>query len=461
MNFDLIVIGSGPGGYVAAIRAAQLKMKVAVIEKSEIGGICLNWGCIPTKSLLKSSQVYSYIKTAKRYGITVGEVEPNFSKIISRSRTIANQMSKGVGFLFKKNNITLISGFGKIVNKNTVEVNSLEEVKQYTTKNIILATGSRSRVLPNIVQDGEKIIGYKEALSLPEQPNTMVVIGSGAIGTELAFFYSTLGTKVHLVEYMPNVTPLEDIDISKQMEKSLKKAKIKLKLSSTVEAVDTSGNICKVKVKTPKGEEIIEADIVLSAVGITPNLENIGIEEIGIELENGKIKVDDFYKTNIEGIYAIGDIINTHALAHVASAEGITCVENIAGKNPEKIDYKNIPTAIYTNPEVASVGYTEASAIKAGLDINVGRFPFSALGKATAAGSRDGFAKLIFDKKTDKLIGAHLIGLNVTEMLAQLVISKKLGATGHQIIKTIHPHPTMSEAIMEAAAQAHNEAIHI
>jgi len=461
MNFDLIIIGSGPGGYVAAIRASQLGMKVAVVEKSEIGGICLNWGCIPTKSLLKSSQVYSYIKNASRYGIKVGEVKADFPKIIKRSRTIAGQMSKGVAFLFKKNNIEVVNGFGKITAKNTVEVSNNENKKEYSAKHIIIATGSRSRVLPNIKQDGKKIIGYREALSLTEQPKTMVVVGSGAIGTELAFFYSTMGTKVYLVEFMPNVTPLEDTEVSEQLEKSLKKAKIKLMLSSIVESVDTSGDICKVQIKTPKGEEIIEANIVLSAVGITTNIENIGLEELGIEQEKGKIKVNDFYKTNVEGIYAIGDIINTPALAHVASAEGITCVENIAGKNPEKIDYHNIPGAIYTNPEVASVGYTEKSATEAGFELRIGRFPFSALGKATAAGSRDGFAKLIFDKKTDKLIGAHLIGMNVTEMLAELVVSKKLGATAHQLIKSIHPHPTMSEAIMEAAAEAHGEAIHI
>ncbi len=461
MNFDLIIIGSGPGGYVAAIRASQLGMKVAVVEKSEIGGICLNWGCIPTKSLLKSSQVYSYIKSASRYGIKVGEVEADFPKIIKRSRTIAGQMSKGVAFLFKKNNIEVINGFGKITAKNTVEVSDNENKKEYSAKHIIIATGSRSRVLPSIKQDGKKIIGYREALSLAEQPKTMVVVGSGAIGTELAFFYSTMGTKVYLVEFMPNVTPLEDTEVSEQLEKSLKKAKIKLMLSSVVESVDTSGDICKVQIKTPKGEEIIEADIVLSAVGITTNIENIGLEELGIETEKGKIKVDDFYKTNVDEIYAIGDIINTPALAHVASTEGITCVENIAGKNPEKIDYQNIPGAIYTSPEVASVGYSEKSATEAGFELRIGRFPFSALGKATAAGSRDGFAKLIFDEKTDKLIGAHLIGMNVTEMLAQLVVSKKLGATAHQLIKSIHPHPTMSEAIMEAAAAAHGEAIHI
>lgn len=460
MNFDLIIIGSGPGGYVAAIRASQLGMKVAVAEKSEIGGICLNWGCIPTKALLKSSQVYSYAKSAKRYGVEIENVTPNFTKIVARSRTIASQMSKGVEFLFKKNDITLLKGFGKIIEKGKVEITNGEKTEQFTAKNIIIATGSRSRQLPNLQQDGDKIIGYREALSLKEQPESMLVVGSGAIGTELAFFYSTLGTKVHLVEYMPRITSLEDEEISAQLEKSLKKAKIKILTSSEVLSVHTDGEKCKVTIKTPKGEQVLEADKVLSAVGISPNLENIGIEELGIETEHNRIKVDDFYQTNIEGIFAIGDVIATPALAHVASAEGITCVEKIAGQNPEKIDYQNIPGAIYTDPEVASVGYNEKTAQEAGFDVRIGRFPFSALGKATAAGSRDGFAKLIFDAKTDKLIGASLIGMNVTEMLAELVVSKQLGATGKQLLKSIHPHPTMSEAIMEAAAQAHGEAIH-
>ena len=462
MNFDLIVIGSGPGGYVSAIRASQLGMKVCVVEKSEIGGICLNWGCIPTKSLLKSAQVYSYIQHAGRYGIKVSEATADFNKIIKRSRKIASQMSKGVGFLFKKNNITVINGFAKLTTQNSVSVTDKDgNIKEIQSKNIILATGARSRELPNLKQDGKKIIGYREALALPEQPKSMLVVGSGAIGTELAFFYASLGTKVRLVEFLPNVVPLEDKEVSEQLSKSLKKAKIKLMLSSSVESVEIVDDMCKVNIKTPEGEEIHEADIVLSAVGIAPNIENIGLETVGVNVEKNRIKVDDFYKTNIENIFAIGDIIDTPALAHVASAEGIICVEKIARHNPEPIDYKNIPSAVYTSPEIASVGYTEEAAKKAGFDIKIGNFPFSALGKATAAGAREGFAKLIFDRKNNTLLGAHLIGMNVTELIAGLVVGKKLKVTGEQIIKSIHPHPTMSEAIMEAAAHAFDEAIHI
>ena len=464
MNFDIIIIGSGPGGYVAAIRASQLGMNVAVVEKAEIGGICLNFGCIPTKSLLKSAQVYNYTKQAKRYGITVSESIPDFKKIIKRSRQIAGQMSKGVEFLFKKNNITVINGFASLKNSDTINVKQKDGSEtEYKAKHIIIATGARTRQLPNLPIDGEKIIGYKTALTLTNQPESMLVVGSGAIGTELAYFYSSIGTKVTLVEFMPNVVPLEDKEVSEQLFKNLKKAKIKLMLSSTVESVEINeeNNKCKVEIKTPSGQEFHETDIVLSAVGISPNIENIGLEKIGINIEKNRIKVDEFYRTNIKGIYAIGDIIDTPALAHVASAEGITCVENICNKNPETIDYQNIPSAVYTNPEIASVGYTEEKAREKGFEIKIGNFPFSALGKATAAGAREGFAKLIFNSKDDTLLGAHLIGMNVTEMLAELVVLKKLGATGHQIIKTIHPHPTMSEAIMEAAAAAYDEAIHL
>ena len=462
MDFDLIIIGSGPGGYVSAIRASQLGMKVCVVEKSEIGGICLNWGCIPTKSLLKSAQVYSYIQHASRYGINVSEATPDFNKIIKRSRKIASQMSKGVGFLFKKNNITIINGFAKLTAQNSVSITAQDgNISEIQAKNIILATGARSRELPNLKQDGKKIIGYREALSLSKQPESMLVVGSGAIGTELAFFYASLGTKVRLVEFLPDVVPLEDKEISEQLSKSLKKAKIKLMLSSSVESVEIVDDKCKVNIKTPNGMEIHEADIVLSAVGIAPNIENIGLETLGIKVEKNRIKVDNFYKTNIENIFAIGDIIDTPALAHVASAEGITCVEKIAGHNPEPIDYNNIPSAVYTSPEIASVGYTEEAAKKAGFDLRIGNFSFSALGKATAAGAREGFAKLIFDSKKNTLLGAHLIGMNVTELIAGLVVGKKLKVTGEQIIKSIHPHPTMSEAIMEAAANAYGEAIHI
>jgi len=462
MNFDLIVIGSGPGGYVAAIRASQLGMKVGVVERAELGGICLNWGCIPTKSLLKSASVFEYIQHAEEYGITVGESSADFSKIIARSRNVAEQMSKGIQFLFKKNNIEHLQGFGKLVDKSTVEVKNSDGVStKYSAKNIILATGARSRQLPNLQQDGKYIIGYREALTLDKKPESMIVVGSGAIGTELAYFYNAMGTKVTLVEFLPNIVPLEDEEVSKQLGRSLKKLKIDVMVSSSVEKVEIENNKCKVTIKTKKGEEIHEADIVLSAVGITPNLENIGIEELGIELEKGKIKVDDYYCTNIEGVFAIGDIVHGPALAHVASAEGICCVEKIAGHHPKPVDYKNIPGAIYTTPEIASVGMTEQAAKDNGFETKIGKFPFTASGKATAAGNRDGFVKLIFDAKDNSLLGAHLIGLNVTEMIAELVVAKTLETTAMELIKSIHPHPTMSEAIMEAAAAAYGEVIHI
>lgn len=462
MNYDIIIIGSGPGGYVAAIRASQLGFITAVVEKAELGGICLNWGCIPTKSLLKSAQVFDYVKHSSDYGIETGEVKADFQKIIERSRGIAGQMSKGVEYLFKKNNITLINGIGKIIEKGKVQVTDSENVATiYETKHIILATGSRSKELPFMKQDGKKIIGYRQALSLDKLPETMIVAGSGAIGTELAFFYNSMGTQVTIVEFLPNIVPTEDEEVSKTLARSLKKVKIKIMTESTVESVDISGEKCKVTVKTKKGDEILEADIILSAIGIMPNIENLGIEENKIELEKGKIKVDDYYKTNIDEIYAIGDIVRGPALAHVASAEGIICIENIAGLNPKPLDYENIPGAIYTTPEVASVGFSEAKAIEAGYKIKIGKFPFTASGKATAAGNRDGFIKLVFDEETDKILGAHMIGMNVTEMISEIVVARNLGAKGNQIIKSVHPHPTMSEAIMEAAANAHNEAIHI
>ena len=463
MNYDLIVIGSGPGGYVAAIRASQLGMNVGVVEKAELGGICLNWGCIPTKSLLKSAQVYNYLKHAEDYGVSVeGEVKADFEKMVQRSRGVAENMSKGIQYLFKKNKIEHIQGFGKLINNKTVEVVDLNgEKKQITGKSIILATGARSRELSNLKQDGKKIIGYREAMTLPKQPESMIVVGSGAIGSELAYFYSTVGTKVTLVEYMSNVVPLEDEDVSKQLGRSFKKAKMKVLTNSTVESVDTSGDKCKVIVKTKKGEEIHEADIVLSAVGVTTNLTGIGLEDIGVKVEKGKIIVDDFYKTNIEGIYAIGDIVHGQALAHVASAEGITCVEKIAGLDTKPICYNNIPCCTYTSPEVASVGITENAAIEAGYELKIGKFPFTASGKASAAGTKEGFIKLIFDAKSNEILGAHMIGANVTEMIAEIVVARNLKITGHEIIKSIHPHPTMSEAIMEAAAAAYNEVIHI
>lgn len=463
MTYDLIIIGSGPGGYVAAIRASQLGMKVGVVEKSELGGICLNWGCIPTKSLLKSGQVYHYVKHAADYGVNIeGEAKADFEKMVQRSRGVADGMSKGIQFLFKKNKIDHIQGYGKLKSNKIVEVTDADGKKQeIVTKHIILATGARSKELPNLKQDGKKIIGYREAMTLPKQPKSMIVVGSGAIGSEFANFYNAIGTEVTLVEFLPNVVPNEDEEVSKQLGRSFKKAGIKVMVDSSVESVDTKGKVCKVVIKTKKGEETHEADVVLSAVGVTPNLENIGIEDLGIEIEKGKVKVDDFYKTNIEGIYAIGDIVHGPALAHVASAEGIACVEKIAGLNPDPVNYKNIPACTYTSPEVASVGLTETAAKEAGFEIKVGKFPFTASGKASAAGEKDGFVKLIFDEKYGELLGAHLIGANVTEMIAELVVAKKLETTGHELIKSIHPHPTMSEAIMEAAAAAYGEVIHI
>ena len=463
MNYDVIVIGGGPGGYVAAIRSSQLGFKVAVVEKESLGGICLNWGCIPTKSLLKSAQAFEYATHAADYGVAIeGEVKPDFGAMVKRSRDVANGMSKGVQFLFKKNKVESIFGWGKLAGKNTVEVTDDNGQKSsYTAKHIILATGARSRELPNLPQDGEKIIGYRKALTLDKQPESMVVVGSGAIGSEFAYFYHTIGTKVTLVEFMPTLVPNEDAEVAKQLERNFKKSKMKVMTGSSVESVDTSGDKCKVTIKTKKGEEVVEADIVLSAVGIAPNTENIGLEDLGVETENGRVKVDEYYKTNVEGVYAIGDIIAGPALAHVASAEGVTCVEKIAGQNPEPINYGNIPGCTYTSPEISSVGLTEAKAKEAGYEVKVGKFPYSASGKASAAGQKDGFVKLIFDAKYGELLGAHMIGGNVTEIIAEMVVAKKLEITGHELIKAIHPHPTMSEAVMEAAAAAYDEVIHI
>jgi dihydrolipoamide dehydrogenase len=463
MNYDLIVIGSGPGGYVAAIRASQLGMKTAVVERAELGGICLNWGCIPTKSLLKSAQVFEYLKHASDYGIQIdGTASADFSKVVKRSRDVAAGMSNGIQFLFKKNKIEVVKGIGRLKGSGRVEVkNDAGEISEISAPHIILATGARSRQLPNLPQDGKKIIGYREALTLAHMPKSMVVVGSGAIGSEFAWFYSTLGTQVTLVEFLPNIVPLEDEEVSKQLERSFKKSGIKVMTSSTVESVDTSGEGCRVSIKTPKGEEVHEAEIVLSAVGITTNLENLGLEELGIVVEKGKIKVDDYYQTNLEGVYAIGDIVHGQALAHVASAEGIICVEKIAGQHPHPLCYDNIPGCVYTNPEVASVGMTEKAARDAGYDIKVGKFPFSASGKASAAGQKDGFIKVIFDAKYGEFLGAHMIGANVTEMIAEVVVARNLETTGHEIIKSVHPHPTMSEAIMEAAAAAYGEVIHL
>jgi len=470
MNYDLIVIGSGPGGYVAAIRASQLGMKTAVIEKESLGGICLNWGCIPTKALLKSAQVFKYASHAMDYGVKIeGAVTPDFEGMIKRSRDVANGMSNGVQFLFKKNKIELIKGTARIKPGKTVIVtDEAGKTAEYTANHIIIATGTRSRELPSLKQDGVKVIGYRQAMNLPKQPKSMVVIGSGAIGSEFAYFYKTIGTEVTLIELLPNIVPLEDEEVSKQLERSFKKAGIKVMTGATVESVDVSGNGCKVLVKHggmeagKQGKEVvIECDVVLSAVGVKSNIEGIGLEEVGIVVEKDKIKVDEYYRTNVDGYYAIGDIVPGPALAHVASHEGITCVEKIAGLHVEPIDYNNIPGCTYTSPEIASVGYTEKQAKEAGYEIKVGKFPFTASGKASAAGNKDGFIKVIFDAKYGEWLGAHFIGENVTEMIAEVVVARKLETTGHEILKSIHPHPTMSEAVMEAVAAAYGEVIHI
>ena len=456
-KYDVIVLGSGPGGYVTAIRASQLGLKTAVIEKESLGGVCLNWGCIPTKALLKSAQVFDYLKHAEDYGLSVKQYDKDFNKVVARSRSVADGMSKGVQFLMKKNKIDVLEGFGKLLPGKKVDVDGT----LYSADHIIVATGSRSRVLPSLPQDGKKVIGYREAMTLKTQPKSMIIVGSGAIGVEFAHFYNTMGTQVTLVEFQPNIVPVEDIDVSKQFERSYKKAGIKVMTNSSVEKVDTSGKTVKATVKTKKGEEIIEADIVLSAVGIVANIENIGLEEVGIVTDKGKIMVNDYYQTNIPGYYAIGDVTPGQALAHVASAEGILCVEKIAGMQVEAIDYGNIPGCTYATPEIASVGMTEKQAKEAGYELKVGKFPFSASGKASAAGTKDGFVKVIFDAKYGEWLGCHMIGAGVTDMIAEAVLGRKLETTGHEVLKTIHPHPTMSEAVMEAVADAYDEVIHL
>jgi len=450
MKYDIIIIGSGPGGYVAAIRASQLGKKIAIIEKAELGGICLNWGCIPTKSLLKSAQVFNYAQHAADYGISIdGNINPDLAEMVKRSRGVAESMSKGVQYLLKKNKVEVIVGIGKILKDKKVEVTDKKgKSANYDADHIIIATGAHSRELPNLKQDGKKIIGYREALVLNKMPKKMVVVGSGAIGSEFAYFFNTIGVEVTLVEFMSNIIPLEDEEVSKALARSFKKAKMKIMLDSTVEKVDTSGDICKVSINTKKGIVDVDADIVLSAVGITTNIEGIGLEDVGIETDMGKIVVDDFYQTNINGYYAIGDVVHGPALAHLASHEGITCVEKIAGIDVEPIDYGNIPACTYTSPEVASVGLTDKQAIEAGYEIKVGKFPFTASGKASAAGKRDGFIKVVFDAKYGEWLGCQMIGDNVTEMISEVVAARKLETTGHEIIKTIHPHPTMSETVM-------------
>ncbi len=456
-KYDIIILGSGPGGYVTAIRASQLGFKTAIVEKENLGGVCLNWGCIPTKALLKSAQVFDYLKHAEDYGLTVKEADKDFTKVVERSRGIADGMSKGVQFLLKKNKIDVINGFGKLKPGKKIEVDGTE----YSADHIIIATGARSRELPSLPQDGKKVIGYREALTLKKQPESMIIVGSGAIGVEFAHFYNTMGTKVTIVEYLPNLVPLEDEDVSKQFGRSFKKAGIKVMTNSSVESVDTSGKGVKATVKTKKGEEILEADILLSAVGIKSNIENIGLEDVGIVVDRDKILVNDWYQTNIPGYYAIGDVVPGPALAHVASAEGITCVEKIKGMHVEAIDYGNIPGCTYATPEIASVGMTEKQAKEAGYDIKVGKFPFSASGKASAAGTKEGFVKVIFDAKYGEWLGCHMIGAGVTDMIAEAVLGRKLETTGHEVLKTIHPHPTMSEAVMEAVADAYGEVIHL
>lgn len=461
-KYDLLVIGSGPGGYVAAIRASQLGMKVGVIEKAELGGVCLNWGCIPTKALLKSANVFEYIRHATDYGIEVKDYKADLTGMVKRSRDVADSNSKGVQFLFRKNKIDHIAGFGKVKKGGKVEVTDDKGKKsELEAKHVILATGGRSRELPNLKIDGKKVLGYREAMILEKQPKKMVVVGSGAIGVEFAYFYQALGTEVTLVEFLPRIVPVEDEEVSKALDKAFKKQGMKIYVSSEVTAVDTKGKNCVATVKTPDGQITVEADVVLSAVGISTNLEGIGLEETGVKTEKGKVIVDDFYRTNVPGIYAIGDIVKGPALAHVASAEGIVCVEKIAGKNPEPLNYNNLPGCTFCSPEIASVGYTEEAAKKAGYEIKVGKFPYTASGKAKAAGATDGFVKVIFDAKYGEWLGAHLIGANVTEMIAEVVVARKLETTGHEIIKSVHPHPTMSEAIMEAAAAAYGEVIHL
>ena len=463
MNYDIIVVGSGPGGYVTAIRASQLGLKTAIVEREALGGICLNWGCIPTKALLKSANVFEYLSHASDYGISVKDAKADFSGMIKRSRDVADGMSNGIKFLMKKNKIDVLTGNGVIKANKTVTVTGEDgKSADYTaSKGVIIATGARSRALPNLPQDGKKIIGYRQAMTLETQPKKMVVVGSGAIGVEFAYFYRSMGVDVTIVEFMKNIVPLEDIDISRELKRSFKKHGINVMTSSTVEKVDIKNDACIVNIKTDKGLEIIETDIVLSAVGIQANIEGIGLEDVGIKTDKGKVLVDEFYRTNIEGYYAIGDILPNQALAHVASAEGILCVEKIAGHNPDLIDYNNIPNCTYCSPEISSVGYTEAEAKEKGYDLKIGKFPFSASGKASASGHKNGFVKIIFDAKYGELLGCHMIGYNVTEMIAEIIVARKLETTGNEILKAIHPHPTMSEAIMEAVADAYDEVIHL
>ena len=460
-EYDIIILGSGPGGYVTAIRSSQLGFRTAIVEKESLGGVCLNWGCIPTKALLKSAQVFEYLKHSEDYGLKIKEYDKDFNAVVNRSRSVAAGMSKGVHFLMKKNKIDVIEGHGKIMAGKKISVIQGEKTKEYQAKNIIIATGARSRELPSLPQDGKKVIGYRKAMTLDKQPKTLIVVGSGAIGIEFAYFYNAMGTEVTIVEYLDNIVPVEDIEISKQLERSFKKSGIKIMTGSEVTSVDTKGKGVKATIKTSKGEEIISAEIVLSAVGIKSNIENIGLEDVGIAVDSDKIMVNDFYQTNLPGYFAIGDVTKGQALAHVASAEGILCVEKIAGHHVEPIDYGNIPGCTYCSPEIASVGLTEDQAKEKGLEIKIGKFPFSASGKAQAGGNSDGFVKVIFDAKYGEWLGCHMIGTGVTDMIAEAVLGRKLETTGHEVLKAIHPHPTMSEAVMEAVADAYDEVIHL
>ena len=460
-EYDIIILGSGPGGYVTAIRSSQLGLKTAIVEKESLGGICLNWGCIPTKALLKSAQVFEYLKHAEDYGLTIKDYNKDFDAVVNRSRKVAENMSKGVHFLMKKNKIDVIEGHGKIIAGKKIAVSKGKKTEEYQAKNIIIATGARSREIPNLKQDGEKVIGYREAMTLSNQPKKLIVVGSGAIGIEFAYFYNSMGTEVTIIEYLNRIVPVEDQEVSKQLERSFKKSGIKIMTGSEVIGVDTKGKGVRVTVKTSKGEEKIAADIVLSAVGIKTNIENIGLEDIGIAVDRDKILVNDFYQTNLPGYYAIGDVTQGQALAHVASAEGILCVEKIAGQHVEPLDYGNIPGCTYCSPEIASVGLTEVQAKDKGFEIKVGKFPFSASGKAQAGGNSEGFVKVIFDAKYGEWLGCHMIGSGVTDMISEAVLGRKLETTGHEVLKAVHPHPTMSEAVMEAVADAYNEVIHI
>ena len=461
-KFDIIIIGSGPGGYVTAIRASQLGYNTAIIEKESLGGICLNWGCIPTKALLKSAEVYDYLKKCEDYGISAENISSDFNKVVNRSRNIANTMSKGVNFLMKKNKITVIKGHATVNSDKTISIKSQDASSIITGSHIIIATGARSREISSLAQDGKKIIGYRDAMTLKKQPKDLIIVGSGAIGIEFAYFYNSMGTNVTIIEYLPKIAPLEDDDISKELEKILKKQGINVMTSSELTESEIVNNKVNIKIKVENSKIIdLNADVVLSAVGIKSNIEGVGLENIGIKTENDKILVDDFYKTNIDGFYAIGDIVHGPALAHVASAEGITCIEKIKGMNVNPLDYGNIPGCTYCKPEIASVGLTEKQAMENGLDIKVGKFPFTASGKAQSSGNSEGFVKVIFDSKYGEWLGCHMIGSNVTEMISEAVVGRKLETTGHEILKTIHPHPTLSEAVMEAVADAYDEVIHL